>query len=424
MLQKDKEFDLMVRSMMEDAVEEVPSGVWEAVSGSLPAAAPRRRVLPLWGRVAAGVAVAASVALGVFLGFRNNSNPDISKPVAIVRDNGSASGEKLLADQIETENRAVTAAVATVPKTVSEPRPDIRPLPREDSGQAGMEPETNAESNPASAPQTEEVPQTKVIPQVAEEPQTKEEPQPKEEPQAESAAPAGPDPFALMEWEDRQRQEKGRASLTVDGVFATNGDPQVRVSGPLTRPKNYIQPSHTEITEVSTKSTYGIPISFGVGVRLPLWNRFSLGTGLTYSMMDRVFNGIYVPVENGVVGTTISSDIRHSVHYAGIPLHLYYDVIGGNRMRFYVYAGGSVEKALLNRYHVPSSSGTINYNESVKHLMGGVGGGIGFEFLLTDYLGLYFDPSVRYYFGKGQPVSIRTRQPLMMNFEVGLRIGL
>ena len=56
--------------------------------------------------------------------------------------------------------------------------------------------------------------------------------------------------------------------------------------------------------------------------------------------------------------------------------------------------------------------------------MGGVGGGIGFEFRLTDYLGLYFDPSVRYYFGKGQPVSIRTRQPLMMNFEVGLRIGL
>ena len=50
--------------------------------------------------------------------------------------------------------------------------------------------------------------------------------------------------------------------------------------------------------------------------------------------------------------------------------------------------------------------------------------GIGVEFLLGDYLGLYVDPSLRYYFDNGQPASIRTAQPLMLGFEMGLRVKL
>ena len=50
--------------------------------------------------------------------------------------------------------------------------------------------------------------------------------------------------------------------------------------------------------------------------------------------------------------------------------------------------------------------------------------GIGVEFLLGDYLGLYIDPSLRYYFDNGQPKSIRTDQPLMLGFEMGLRVKL
>ena len=36
----------------------------------------------------------------------------------------------------------------------------------------------------------------------------------------------------------------------------------------------------------------------------------------------------------------------------------------------------------------------------------------------------YVDPSLRWYIPGNQPKSIRTQQPLMMNFEVGLRFDL
>jgi RNA polymerase sigma-70 factor (ECF subfamily) len=50
--------------------------------------------------------------------------------------------------------------------------------------------------------------------------------------------------------------------------------------------------------------------------------------------------------------------------------------------------------------------------------------GIGAEFKLGQHLGLYVDPSLRYYFDNGQPKSIRTSQPLMLGFEMGLRVNL
>jgi hypothetical protein len=50
--------------------------------------------------------------------------------------------------------------------------------------------------------------------------------------------------------------------------------------------------------------------------------------------------------------------------------------------------------------------------------------GLGAEFGLTQYLGLYIDPSLRYYFDCDQPKSIRTAQPLMFSVEAGLRFRL
>ena len=50
--------------------------------------------------------------------------------------------------------------------------------------------------------------------------------------------------------------------------------------------------------------------------------------------------------------------------------------------------------------------------------------GIGAEFMIGKHMGLYIDPSLRYYFSNGQPKSIRTAQPLMLGFEMGLRFNI
>ena len=91
-------------------------------------------------------------------------------------------------------------------------------------------------------------------------------------------------------------------------------------------------------------------------------------------------------------------------------------------MNLYAYAGGTVEKCIADKYEVLSTS--IVHTEKPKGIQLSANLGIGVEFMIGEHLGLYLDPSLRYYFNNGQPKSIRTVQPLMLGFETGLRIRL
>ena len=92
-------------------------------------------------------------------------------------------------------------------------------------------------------------------------------------------------------------------------------------------------------------------------------------------------------------------------------------------MDFYVYAGGSAEKCVANVYRMPDP--VASYKENVNGFQFSVGAGLGVEFVVADILGIYADPSVRYYFkDANQPKSIRTENPVSFGFELGLRIRL
>ena len=97
-------------------------------------------------------------------------------------------------------------------------------------------------------------------------------------------------------------------------------------------------------------------------------------------------------------------------------------MIDNRRIGLYTFGGGTVEKAISNKFSVDGSS--LTHKESVDGFQWSAAIGLGVQFQLTDFLGLYIDPSLRYYFKGNQPTSIRTQQPLMMNFEVGLRWDL
>ena len=170
-----------------------------------------------------------------------------------------------------------------------------------------------------------------------------------------------------------------------------------------------------------TESTYGIPLTLGLGVRFYLLPGFSIGTGVDYSMLTRTFTGTYKGPESD--GSEVSGDIQHTIQYVGIPIDLYYDILSSDKIKFYVYGGGEAEFCVSNRFTVFSSP-EIKCSEPVRKLQYSVGAGVGVEFRLADKLGLYLDPGVKYYFAGGQPKSIRTDKPLMFNFDAGLRFSL
>ena len=64
------EFDLMVKSILDEGQEEVPACVWEAVSDGLDKAASRKAVVIWFRRAAVSVAAAAAVAVAVIFNIK------------------------------------------------------------------------------------------------------------------------------------------------------------------------------------------------------------------------------------------------------------------------------------------------------------------------------------------------------------------
>ena len=93
-------------------------------------------------------------------------------------------------------------------------------------------------------------------------------------------------------------------------------------------------------------------------------------------------------------------------------------------MDFDAYAGGTIEKCVADRYRM-GDAGSLIHNEKVQGFQFSANAGLGVEFIIADMLGIYIDPSLRYYFPDSrQPKSIRTVQPLTMGFEMGFRVRL
>ena len=412
MQKEHTDFDLLVRSMMQEAEEPVSPRAWDAVSAGLDAKA-RRVVVLRWRRAAAGIAAAAAVAIGaVLLGTRNNSNLPIIETVAenvATPEIGLPSEETIPA----AEPHDLLAQSHEQAATPVRPRPAARPKAAELIPQAVGDPvnpvsdEAPAEPEPAEA----SVPQT--LPDVVSESLPEEKTALQEEERWE-------DPFAQMEWEDAKNASSSRISLSAGATLESNGNP-ASVSGfRAMRAAANAEREHTVIEQTSRNSTYAIPISAGLGIRIGLGNKWAIGTGVNWTLLQRTFTGIYS--EEGK--TPVSADIHNTLHYVGIPLNLSYTLLDNRRIGLYTFAGGSVEKAVSNKFRVHDSAEHLSHKESVDGVQFSVAAGLGVQFQLTDFLGLYIDPSLRYYFKGDQPQSIRTQQPLMMNFEIGLRWDL
>ena len=223
--------------------------------------------------------------------------------------------------------------------------------------------------------------------------------------------------------EEEKARYNRRTSLVLSGIAGSNSSQNSNRVNPMRRPGISAAPKKTGIKETSTNTTYGIPVSAGVGVKMDIAPRWSIATGLNYTLLTRKFFGTYTSVgNNGSILQDISSDIRNSQHYVGIPLNVYYDIVSRDQINLYAYAGGAVEKCIADKYQVLSTN--ITHTEKIKGVQLSADIGMGVEFLMGKHLGLYLDPSLRYYFNCNQPKSIRTAQPLMFGFEMGLRVRL
>lgn len=439
---EENKFDLQIRSLLEDAEEKVPDRVWEAISGRLDkadAAQRRRKVLP-WLRYTGIVSAAAAIALGIF--FSVNTADRATSPLqkssqaveSAIADNITSLADEEITGQetLTTDIPQQESAPAQKPSSIAD---DIRV-----SSVAEVAPDMDGRVSSAA-----EITPDKDGDAAAEQPAAPEgEPAIPQDPQGENRAgsisrqieeAAAKDALAQNEepWdetdfmEEEQSPKKGiRTSLTISGNAAGNSASGNSRSGgrPIMSVMRPDRNSQNAIAEDKNSCTYGIPLSFGLGTKIIFTDRWSLGIGINYSLLNRTFSGTYTKYNaKGDPEPVHYSKIRNSQSYIGIPVNVYFSIVRNRTVDFYAYAGGTAEKCVFNGYRMGNTEAT--YKEKVAGFQFSANAGIGVEFIIADMLGIYVDPSVRYYFPDSrQPKSIRTVQPLSLGFEVGFRVRL
>ena len=398
----DENNDIDFKGILEGAQEEVPASVWEGVSAGLDKAA-RGKVVALWFRRAGIATVAAAAIAGMLLVLPEDNGADIvpgaedSNMIAVVEN-----------DPVIPADTAETA----VPEMIYVAKAEPVKFKAEAAEQA-VQTETPAVDAGIPADTAEE-------PDGTEDYHTSGQERKSDNNTGAETAAEWKDEWAEVEEPVRKKKN---ASFILSGLTGTNAAQNETVKDIFKRPDPNPGPATTGVTQTSTNSAYGIPVSFGAGVRIGLSSKWSIGAGVNYSMLSRKFYGTYTKVgAGGTIENSTSSDIRNTQHYIGIPVNAYYDIVDSRNVNFYAYAGGTVEKCISDKYSVLNTS--IIHKEKVDGLQWSANVGIGVGFKLSKHLGLYIDPSLRYYFDNGQPHSIRSAQPLMLGFEVGLKLYL
>ncbi|MCQ2174269.1 MAG: PorT family protein [Bacteroidales bacterium] len=220
--------------------------------------------------------------------------------------------------------------------------------------------------------------------------------------------------------EEAVSTRKGPLRLTAKGSVGQNIGTGYVPSRPMRAPSTY-NPTQTATGIFETgSSTYGAPVTFGIGLNIPISGRISIGTGIDYSLLTRSFSGIYSEMEN----MSIEGNVMHKMHYVGIPLDVNFSVYRNRYINVYAFVGGEIEYCFSNTYTIRGGASDIVYREPVKGFQFSTEAGAGVEARLNNYMGLFLAPAVHYYFMGNQPKSIRTEKQFMVGVSAGLRFDL
>lgn len=169
-----------------------------------------------------------------------------------------------------------------------------------------------------------------------------------------------------------------------------------------------------------TEIDHNLPISVALTFRYRINQRWGVSSGLTYSLLTSKLRSESLNYFN---------DDRQTLHYMGVPLIIDYKLWQNNSFSTYISAGGLVEKNIAgklssdyyldNKFQISTSE-----NISSKQLQWSINSAVGFEYRVTDLIGIYAEPGIVYYFKNNSNIeTIYKDRPFNFNLRLGLRIN-
>lgn len=389
---KQELFDSKIKELAESYTEAPSPEVWDRIEAGMDR---RRRHRVLWRRVA-GWSSAAAVAAGLF-------------------------SLALLRQPAQTES-VMTADAVIVPSGEQEPAvkisrtevPDLRPIPRmlaEVHSTAPAElPEIDRTTDRKSRSRHEDIEETSgTVPALR------------------TGQPSiydrtrDMDYVAMAEAQDVSGTVKNRPSFSVSAggnLSPTNATGNVDFTGPsYSSGVSGGGSSSSGIVPVSSPKHY-FPVSVGAELKYSFLNdRLGIGLGVNYTFLNSRYEAL--------VDRRYQASVDQSVHYIGVPLNLYVTILSSDRLSFYANAGAMMEKAVRVSYEMTDLYAVkYQHDSKAEGVQWSANIGFGVEYRFLDFMGIYVDPRLTYFFDCGQPYSVRTEQPLQFNLEMGFRFHI
>lgn len=174
-----------------------------------------------------------------------------------------------------------------------------------------------------------------------------------------------------------------------------------------------------EETEVTVTTRHHTPLTVGVALNHSLTDRWGVETGVRYTLLRSDI------LQESEIEATVT---RQRIHYVGIPLKFNYRIIGNERFTLYIQGGGALDipvsgAASFTQWQQGGARPEQDRLMISAPLQWSVETGAGIEYHLTPSLGIYAEPSVRYYFNHGSGIrTIRQDKPLEFTVPIGIRV--
>ncbi|MDO9680601.1 MAG: outer membrane beta-barrel protein [Bacteroidales bacterium] len=412
------EFDKRVREMLEGHQEMPDSSSWDSIARDLERRR-RGRVLYFRRSITAAVAVAASLALLLLL----DGPEEVTAPSPLKHD--IVVSEKTTVTESAKESLRADAGTSPIHVYKAEKPSQIKVIKNEEITNLAQERVVTPEKEQQAV--EEQVKQVDII-KVEPEQKRDETPAGVKERQRE-AGPGKTGAQSVEEYlfkvrgDSRSTRKHSKALIAmgtnISPSMASNsvtlmGVSQAGGSYNLSNVVSTIQKAYVPL-EVVSNTKFLMPVSVGIQVQLPLGEIVSLGSGVNYTLLFSNYDDL---------SREETRQTHQTLHYIGVPVNVYANLFNNENIRFYLSGGFTVEKGLYAHYKIFENGVKKWSGNSIEGLQWSLNAGAGAEFYVNRNTGLYFDPSVAYFFNNNQPLSIRSAQPLQFKFELGFRFHL
>lgn len=388
---------------MEDYSEAVPDGLWSDISQKTGISGKKKKPVILWSTLA-GVSVAAAISVAVI--FHYNTGMDTET------DRYSQSTEIIETQNGKAENSF--DVIKSAPEDVSELfaynySEEIPPV---------IDKKTSVvEEIPAAIEEiqteTERLPDTEKQKPVQDKQSAKQT-----EPQEHISI------FPDQEYKNKPFKTSSKRfdiSLTTSGFLPSDGSENAYSA--IYSSSNDISKGVMMMNwnrDVSTDYKYALPVSVGISLSYNITKTWAIDTGVRWTMLT---TDIRSGSENNY------SREKETLHYIAIPLNIKANIWDSRFVSVYAVAGCTMQKMVDGKnvatyyyQNIEASKQTTDLVE--KPVQWSVNANAGIQFNCTDFVGIYAEPGIVYYFDNHSDIkNIYKDRPLNFNLSLGVRFS-